>query len=98
MRQGSIMPRVLIEGKNRDWEAHFECKAPIFFRQDYGSRIYLRQTYLSIPLSIHRFRRSVTGKRRQTYGSRRGNLMGLVTITYGNLQKQLRKYNFEDVI
>jgi len=70
------MSRAHFEAINRGWEAHFEGKAQIFFRQDYGSRIYLRQTYPSIPFSNRLFGQLVTGKQRQTYASRRGNLMG----------------------
>ena len=61
------------------WEADFGSKAEISFRQDYASRMYLRQTYPSKRSSIHHFLILITGKKRQTYASRRGNLMGLVT-------------------
>jgi predicted AAA+ superfamily ATPase len=59
----------------------FDHKSKIFFRQSYGSRIYLRQTYPSNSLPARHFLQSVTGKMRQTYASRRGNIMGKVTLT-----------------
>jgi hypothetical protein len=91
MPQGCTISHVLIQAINRElepkkrsrngWEVHLESKDQIFFRQDYASRIYLRQTYSPIPSSIHKFSRLVTGKQRQTYASRRGKLMGKVTFS-----------------
>ena len=37
------------------WKHRFASKKGIIFWQDYGSRIYLRQNYPSIPPSIHQF-------------------------------------------
>jgi len=70
------MSKVLFEAINRERDSHFESKDQIPLRQDYASRIHSPKTYPSIPLSIHKFWRLVTGKQRQTYASRRGNLMG----------------------
>jgi hypothetical protein len=99
MPKGCTISHVQIQAINRDlepkkrsrsgWEVHLESKDQIFFRQDYASRIYLRQTYPPIPSSIHKFSRLVTGKQRQTYASR--TLILKMALPQNVIQQQIKR-------